>query len=135
MIVDIEKYDITERKSNSLNINTTLIPSDLERHFYRGMFDGDGSLSCTIWKNKPNINVSLTSSSVMIEKAKSDFEKRFVGFKSYIYNRHPANPNNTTLLVRNHENIKQLVSWLYKEAQIYQNVKYQKYQDITNLLT
>ena len=35
---------LTENKSNTLDVNLNLIPTNLLRHFWRGVIDGDGSL-------------------------------------------------------------------------------------------
>ena len=51
MLRDIQKYGITENKSNTVKINFDLIPCELIKHFYRGIFDGDGCIS--FCDNKP----------------------------------------------------------------------------------
>lgn len=53
---DLYKYGITPAKSLTLEINFTLIPNKLQRHFIRGYFDGDGSLYCSNPHRKSGYN-------------------------------------------------------------------------------
>ena len=53
---DLYKYGITPAKSLTLEIDFTLIPDELKRHFIRGYFDGDGSLYCSHPKRKSGYN-------------------------------------------------------------------------------
>jgi len=39
---DLKKYGVIERKSSNTNPKLELIPKDLQHHFWRGCFDGDG---------------------------------------------------------------------------------------------
>lgn len=58
---ELLKFGITPRKSLNLKINLDLIPKELHRHFWRGYFDGDGSILYNFGDSK--WSVSLTSGS------------------------------------------------------------------------
>lgn len=44
MFNDLQRYGVVERKSSNTKPNLTLIPRELQRHFWRGCYDGDGGL-------------------------------------------------------------------------------------------
>lgn len=44
---DLQQYGITPNKSLTLQVVTDKIPHDLQIHYIRGYFDGDGSIFCT----------------------------------------------------------------------------------------
>lgn len=48
MVHDIMKYGITPRKTGNENVNLSLIPLNLQRHFFRGLVDGDGWITNSI---------------------------------------------------------------------------------------
>lgn len=123
MLRDIQKYGITENKSNTVKINFDLIPCELIKHFYRGIFDGDGCIS--FCDNKPQL--SFTSSDSMIEQLVDILKQKFENIKIYKYHRHENNPNNSTMLIRNPKQVMKVLDWMYKDSNIYQDVKYKKY--------
>lgn len=45
ILAQLSKYGITQQKSLTLNPRLNDIPENLHRHFWRGMFDGDGGIS------------------------------------------------------------------------------------------
>ena len=44
---DLIKYGVTPRKSFTLKANMEMIPQELQRHFFRGYFDANGSIYCS----------------------------------------------------------------------------------------
>lgn len=45
--LDLIQYGITPKKSLTLRVKTELIPENLQIHYIRGYFDGDGSIFCS----------------------------------------------------------------------------------------
>lgn len=127
MVEDIQKYGITEKKSNSLSINFSLIPEDMLRHFMRGLMDGDGCITTSNTKNGvKGFTVSLTSSNNTIDDCIELIQKTFPNIKIYKYHR-TQNKNNATFMIRNKQNIKDYLDWLYYDSTIYLERKYKKY--------
>lgn len=48
MVSDLMKYGITPKKTGTERINLDMIPSNLQRHFFRGLVDGDGWITNSI---------------------------------------------------------------------------------------
>lgn len=59
LVMDLRKYGIKENKSEELNINFELIPIDLQRHFWRGFTDGDGTLHYRNYKETVGVTFAI----------------------------------------------------------------------------
>ena len=76
---------VTPRKSLNLNVDYLKIPDNLKRHFWRGLFDGDGTFG--LFGKKKNLEVILTTSKTMAESTKKEILKLFPSFKVNFYER------------------------------------------------
>lgn len=119
--------------NKSLIIKYPNIPSNLDRHFIRGYFDGDGSITYT---DSKTLLVSLCSGSI-----------DFLSHIQNIYINEIENYTEVKILKDKRSNVKtlakggsiaaiSLLDYLYKDCSIYLDRKYQKYlaikHDITN---
>lgn len=92
-------------------------------HFIRGYFDGDG---CIVNAKSGNHNINLTSTKDFCISVQNIVFNLF-GMKSYIY---PAsNKNGITYVwtLRKKQDIKTFLDWIYKDAELYLERKYNRY--------
>lgn len=106
------------------------VPDELIHHFIRGFFDGDGSIYSRINKEhlnyRPNYGICITSTKEMIEWLIAT-----IGFG----NIHKENRREKTWYYRQSGNIKvkNFCDYIYKDATIYMERKYQRYKDLLEI--
>lgn len=132
LVRDIEKYGITPRKSLTLNVNTDLIPKELQRHFIRGLIDGDGSFGLYDRKTKTekikwSYTVGLISSRLMVEKVKKLVLEVFPEFKIDIWQAKGCKENTCRWGLSRKDDFKKFLDYIYKDSNIYLDRKYEKY--------
>jgi hypothetical protein len=100
------------------------LEKDLQRHFIRGLVDGDGCISISS-KNKPVIDFTGTIELIHdIEKILKDT----LDVDISIDQRHKDRDNNIyALRIYGFNKIKKFLDWIYKDATIYFKRKYNKY--------
>ena len=99
------------------------IPSDLMRHFLRGLFDGDGGFCLT---NK-TFNIDITTASDKMQKDFIDFT-RSIGIHFYDYSHISSYGVLTHRPTINQISDKlKFLDYLYKDCNIYLDRKYKKY--------
>lgn len=131
---DIQKYGLTPNKSKTLNVNLDLIPRELFHHFLRGMWDGDGSIAISYSKRTPDPSINLTTSNIMYEKIYQILQEDIPNFIGYGYNRHKDKTYNKTLIISKNSVIYDVLEYMYNDATIYLDRKYQKYLEIKNII-
>lgn len=104
------------------------VPKHLINHFVRGVWDGDGSISCS---NKKNIlSCNLVSTQQFCEKL-SELLYKELSIYSSIYQDKKSKLRNTStrrFTIRGgHKNVKIFLDWLYKDATVYLERKYKLY--------
>ncbi len=106
------------------------IDNDLIHHFVRGYFDGDGHIG--IYNNKARISVVSTES--FCNKLKSIIEN--IGIKcSDLYCRFPERENSTRdFRITGNKNVLSFLIWIYRDATIYMERKYKKYQELISIM-
>lgn len=136
MCRDLIDLNCTPRKSLTLEYPVSKIPEIYERDFIRGYFDGDGSISCTVSKDKRGYDVvSLTASMLgtnnMLEHIQTILHKN--GITSYL---HCYSKNIPELRLHGKNNIKNLFIYLYndKDNIRFLQRKYDKFLSIFNQL-
>ena len=107
--------------------NETIVPKDLERHFIRGLIDGDGALIITNL-SKENLHkefeFSFTGTKEMCEGILKFMNKENL----VLSKRHKDKENNNyTLTIGGNKQVLKLVSLLYENASVYLNRKYENY--------
>ncbi len=107
------------------------VPKYLWRHFIRGYFDGDGGIGFWLCGNYHKMNCAITSSKDFCLSLKYYIENA-VKVSCYIAN------------IKNHDNTKRIcisgncqilkfLDWLYKDANVFMERKYQKYIELKQL--
>ena len=112
MVETISKYGVTRNKTATLPFPT--IPNEMYRHFFRGHCDGDGCV------HKRQVTVTIGS---------DDFCDGYVKFleskfKKSISHAHRQNSYHSVVFSRKDSDI---VDWMYKDANIYLDRKYESY--------
>lgn len=116
---DLQKYGITSNKSLTLDVVFNLIPQALIHHFIRGYFDGDGSIN--LYTRPPYFYEEWELSFISTEKMLLFFQKEF-GIFHKLY----TCGNNYRFGYRSKKDIEKVIHYMYKDATIYLDRKYEK---------
>lgn len=120
MYNSLMKFGLTPRKSLTLEYPTTL-GKNLEKHFIRGYFDGDGGFGVY----EKGSTCCIMSTFMFCEKVKEIVERE-VGVHCSIY--HYKNGKTTsTLQISGRRQIKKFLDWLYDGAEMFLKRKHDKY--------
>lgn len=112
--------------NKSLTLEFPRIDKELYRHFIRGYFDGDGSVyqSFVNENNKP-VTLTITSTLLFLEKIKQIISDE-LGIYAGIYD--ASNHNGITkVLSMSTEASNIFLDWLYLDANLYMQRKYDRY--------
>ena len=132
---EIQKYGIIPNKSRNLDVNLNLIPDELFRHFLRGLWDGDGSISLSHTGNRIFPSINLTTSSIMYDKIYDKLIQHIDNFKGYGHYRNKNKKYTKTLIITSQEMTIKILDYLYDDSTIYMDRKYQKYLEIKKHFT
>jgi hypothetical protein len=124
------KLGCVSNKSLILNFpNKDIVPEHLVRHFIRGYSDGDGCISNYIKNNYKAYSWDIVSTNNFCQHIQEIIKKlhvnstiRYVS-KNMITSRLTVGGNNQTKII---------LDWLYQDANIYLQRKYDKYLDFIN---
>lgn len=122
-------YGFHNRKSWEFDMNKILkiIPSKYEHHFIRGMFDGDGSIKYYKYDyiKKPQFHFGYTGleNVCLYVKNKLNLKRKLIHESNLTY----------TLVSRNIEDINKIYDYLYKDATIYLDRKYNTFKEIQTM--
>lgn len=124
---DLNKLGVTERKS--LTLTPPDIPTKLARHFIRGYFDGDGSISLTNTKYPSRLvlnfyTASLNMANFLFQKIKILLKDTYRG-KIRIAMAHQKTPY--YVIHTGHKAAVVLFNYMYLDANIYLERKYKKF--------
>lgn len=132
MSEQLTKLGCFTRKSLILKFPTEeQVPANLIQHFIRGYFDGDGSFY--FYKNKSQykkLQISLTSTLDFCNYTKDTLYK-ILTINCGIYRPKYSIKRNTTtreLRISGNKQVKIFLDWLYKDATIWLDRKYEKYK-------
>lgn len=117
-------YNLGCVNSKSDKIRLPDISDELIRHFIRGYNDGDGCLGSA--KNKRSWHLYIVSNIKFCEDLKKYIESK-LDINCQL--RPIKNPIYGALVVGGNLQFEQITDWLYKDATIYLDRKYQKYID------
>lgn len=120
---------VVENKSHKITFPEWLDKS-LYRHFIRGLIDGDGWIYLPKLKdNRNSPNVGLICTRKVNDFLKDYFDKE-LGLKSYLVKAHKQDMDvMCEIRVKNYHQCKIFLDWLYRDAAIYLQRKYDLYQD------
>lgn len=120
---------VVECKSHKITFPEWLDKS-LYRHFIRGLIDGDGWIYLPkLEDNRNSPNVGLICTRKMNDFLKEYFDKE-LGLKSYLVKAHKQDMDvMCEIRIKNYHQCKIFLDWLYKDANIYLQRKYDLYQN------
>ena len=133
---DLEKYGVVPNKTYCAK---ALNGIEKSKHFWRGMIDGDGSLSITefdthykdkIYHSK-TAAMTLTGTFDIVNQFKEHIEKNIIKTKVYIRLAHGCKQTYEAKI--NGKNVYLASEYLYSSSTIYLDRKYQKYLEIKKL--
>lgn len=125
VVEDLKKYGIVRRKSFVLEF--PILEQKLLRHYLRGYFDGDGSISTNGRKRNGSLKYAIN-----LIATRSFLEKFMIHMMEYgittvkLQNRGPISIWNKVGI----RQIEIVLNYLYKESTIYLDRKYQLYKKI-----
>lgn len=135
MVNDLYKFGITNDKTYNFHIPN--IPENLMKHFVRGYFDGDGCVRTKARKlasgqivEHPLCDFSSVDIDFLEELRQYIYDK--LGICSYIY---AEKSGCHRLCIHKNEHTVAFLNYLYNDAQIYLDRKYEKYLSIINCTT
>lgn len=122
LCADLMKHDICPNKTGKECIPES-VPKELLRHFLRGFFDGDG----TLYSDEKNLYCSICGSSKhMIDQVK-ELVKEELDIDLYINERKEYSVPFYITGTKSQQNVKLFLDYIYKDANIYLDRKYNKY--------
>jgi len=140
----LSELGCTSRKSLTLKFPTEeQVPFHLLKHFIRGMWDGDGHIGFGNYKGHIKCNgtqsinfVSRTTLTSTLDFCKSvkNFIKEEVDINCSL-GLDSKNGITTKLSIGGNKQVIRFLDWLYKDATIYLDRKYNKYQELIKLQT
>lgn len=99
------------------------LPFELYKDFFRGYFDGDGCI------NIANKSVSFTSTESFCLTSKL-FIENYLHINCHIYKANTKNEITKTLHINGKNQGKVFLDWIYKDAKLFLNRKYEKYLEL-----
>lgn len=130
----LTKLGCIQAKSLTLTYPKWLIDPELQRHFIRGYFDGDGSLYAKKPSKTGHIDYGwqITSTNDFCTYVKRYLEDLLQIHCSKSLTHPETNQITTSLSVGGNLQVRKVLDWLYKDATIYLPRKYDKYQEFIN---
>lgn len=104
------------------------VPSYLHNHFIRGYFDGDGCISVRKTNTKHIAAFSLEGNETFITNVQKILAKNCFLNLTKMYYRHPEKKTSISLKYYGRKQVKKICLYLYKNANIYLDRKFQKFQ-------
>lgn len=134
MINDLTNLGCMQNKSLILKYPKNIIPENLEKHFIRGYFDGDGCLGLYVANKKDKIKqaqLSVLGTKDFIDNVEfiliknCDLKKR---------NKYYMNGKAYSIYYRGNRQCLRILDYLYRDSTIYLDRKYKIYKDIIAVL-
>lgn len=118
---DLKNLGFNNNKSYEAYIPFSKIPNDLMNHYIRGLFDGDGSIYTTK-NNKTSVVICTTSSCQMIDDI-----TQYIKSELNLEVKYCVNTTYTDIKLNKKNDIYAFQEWLYKDATVYLERKYDKF--------
>ena len=134
MYLSVQKYGLVEHKSNILQPPNKKDIKKYERHFIRGFFDGNGSITFTNTSlHKNAYQFKIISTNEFLDFIKEWIESNtFIKIKKY-YKRKEEQIVSSIEIAGNYQ-VKEILDLLYKDSTVYLERKYNRYINLCNLL-
>ncbi len=130
---DLAKYKIINNKTKN-GFSMELVPEDLQHHYIRGYFDGDGSIYYGVSQNRNKVCVNFTNATREIfDEFILYFNKRNINFK---FETKISVKKNIyyVIAVYNKKDIKTFSEIIYKDANYFFQRKYDKITFVNTVL-
>jgi len=114
--------------NKTYTIRLPKLKNKLIRHFVRGYFDGDGSISKGI--RKGNEAITITSNVFFIEDLQDLFANKMGFNKTKLYFRFPDNKKIATLIICGGIQVKRFYNFIYKDATLLLERKKKVFEEI-----
>lgn len=127
----LSKLGCVPAKSLVLKWPEWLVDPELQRHFIRGYFDGDGSIH--LGSNKDHqYGCNITSTMDFCKRIDEIVSKQVSIRLTYDQSKFMGTNNGITtkLCIGGNRQIKRFLDWLYRDASIYLERKHLKYQEL-----
>lgn len=131
---NLNKYGCTSNKTYTLLFpNDEIISENLLRHFIRGYMDGDGGIS--YWIDNKNtghkkFQINFCGTTDMIIKISNLLSEKFNCCPSNCDRYKERDNNNLQTSICGNLVVSRILDWLYKDANIYMQRKYNKYIEL-----
>lgn len=126
----VEALGAIQKKSLVLEFPRWLKP-EWYRFFIRGVFDGDGSLFMNT-KRQNTVVIKITSTENFC-KALVDICAKYLSIRSHIYEFSQPNGITKVFTISGRQASKKFLDWIYNDATIYLQRKYDRYLDYYNI--
>lgn len=114
--------------NKSLVVKFPRLPENLSRHFIRGIFDGDGSLSRSKSKNRDSYKHVLTITSTMsLCEQLVNIVKKELDINCHIYDASNHNGITKVFSISGRNQIKKFMDWMYNGSDLKLHRKYERY--------
>jgi intein/homing endonuclease len=135
IVNDLKKLGVNQNKSLTANpSNLDKINHDLLRHFLRGYYDGDGSITFYKTRNTFNSTINICCT-IQFFNFFSDFIYNSLKIKCLLSKRHKDEKNMFDLRICGNRKVKKFLDFLYKDSSIYLKRKWEKYDEFNKKTT
>ncbi|MEK6880860.1 MAG: LAGLIDADG family homing endonuclease [Nanoarchaeota archaeon] len=122
---DLGNLNITERKSLTLK-PVRNIPNKILHHFYRGYFDGDGSIGFSKDKWRGQYSITIVGTKEFLNAMGTILKKLNIKF---VIKHHPrTNKNTWLLLISGNRQVLKFTNFIYKDASTFLKRKHSIYK-------
>lgn len=131
MVKDLESLGITPNKSLTLDFDYSKLPIELFPHFLRGLIDGDGDFNLYHRNNRNHPHIGLIGSKHLIHSTKEMLQKVFPDMSIMTCHAIGCHENIWRLSIHNMKDFKKLLNYIYQDATIFLDRKYENYLRIS----
>lgn len=115
-------------KNKSLILTFPEIRTDMIRHYIRGYFDGDGSLSRTTSRSKLKWEYQCK---IMGTKEFLEEVQRCIGYpEKKLFQRNDDGKNTYYISIGGNKQVEKIMDFLYKDANVYLDRKHERYLEL-----
>lgn len=120
--------DIGMVPNKSLVVKFPTLSNELIRHFIRGLFDGDGSVCRSKYKNRQSYQHTLTiTSTLMVCEELVNIVENTLGIHCHIYEASNHNDVTKVFNISGKNQIKKFTDWMYDDSDLKLTRKYERY--------
>lgn len=126
----VESLGCTQAKSFTLKFPDWLVDLELKRHFIRGFYDGNGSITINQHRNGA---IRVCSTEEFLAPIQSLLKEDLNVNSFLVIHKHMDVNNIRDLGIGGNRQVFKFLEWLYKDSTYYLQRKYDKYQELLKL--